>query len=110
MERWQIVFYIAAGLMFAGNTLYIFLAQTDEVPWNRPPAGIEGSAEPEEESEEEEEIALLPKPDSPPPRPHPHRRRSTLRRESQAFIPPFNPPGARGRRPSTLSLGFPHQN
>lgn len=105
MERWRIVFFLAAGLLFTGNLLYIIFAQTDEVPWNRPPL-IPGVSE-EEESEEEDEVPGLPaEPDSPTrTHPHPHPHLHHVRRESQAFIPPFNLP-QKGRRYSTLSLGL----
>lgn len=113
LERWQIVFFIAAGLMFFGNLSYIILAQTEELEWNRPPPGIGLSATPTPEpgtAEEssDEEIPELPKADDiahPAHHAHPHRRHSGARRDSQAFIPAFNQPRA-GRRYSTLSMGL----
>ena len=39
-ERWQIVFYIAAGIYFTGAIVYVLLARGTEQPWNNPQRGI----------------------------------------------------------------------
>lgn len=35
LERWQIVFYIAAGVYVVNTIIYLFFASSEEQPWNR---------------------------------------------------------------------------
>jgi len=39
LERWQIVFYIAAAIYCVDTAVFLFFASADEQPWNREGAG-----------------------------------------------------------------------
>lgn len=40
MGQWRIVFFIAAGIYFLGNTLFVIFGKTDIQPWNEPQKSI----------------------------------------------------------------------
>uniref|UniRef100_A0A1L8DEB4 Putative inorganic phosphate cotransporter n=1 Tax=Nyssomyia neivai TaxID=330878 RepID=A0A1L8DEB4_9DIPT len=53
--EWQIVFFVAAGLKFVGNTVYIIFAKGDIQPWNYStanPAPIKASLEKKDDDKE----------------------------------------------------------